>query len=164
MFEFTKENNVLETNSVYSLAISPGFVYAACSNCIVRFGYEGKTVKTYTVDNCTFSVAINKSNEIISSSCSTHKVTVMNDSGEKLHSYFHPKLTYPYGLDVNFSGNIFVVGQKSKNIHVLTHKAELLKIFEVESPKCIKFKENSNICFVGSEESTTKVYEFREDI
>lgn len=164
MFEFTKEDNFFDTKCVYSLAISPEFVYVACSNCIVRFGSEHKTVKKFTVDMCTFSVAINKSNEIISSSCSTHKVTVMDDSGEKLHSYSHAKLKYPYGLDVNFSGNIFVVGQKSKNIHVLTPKAELLKIFEVESPRCIKFKENSNVCFVGSEEGTTKVYEFREDI
>lgn len=53
----------------------------------------------------------------------------MDDSGEKLHSYSHAKLKYPYGLDVNFSGNIFVVGQESKSIHVLTPKAELLKIF-----------------------------------
>lgn len=149
---------------MYSSAISPEFVYVACSNCIVRLGSEENTVKTFTVDNCTFSVAINKSNEIISSSCSTHKVTVMDDSGEKLHSYSHAKLKSPYGLDVNFSGNIFVVGQVSKNIHVLTPKAELLKIFEVESPRCIKFKENSNVCFVGSKNGTTKVYEFREDI
>ncbi|XP_052682104.1 uncharacterized protein LOC128162766 [Crassostrea angulata] len=164
MFEFTKEDNFFDTNSVYSLAISPEFVYVACSNCIVRLGSEENTVKTFTVDNCTFSVAINKSNEIISSSCSTHKVTVMDDSGEKLHSYSHAKLKSPYGLDVNFSGNIFVVGQESKNIHVLTPKAELLKMFEVESPRCIKFKENSNVCFVGSKNGTTKVYEFREDI
>lgn len=161
MFEFTKEHNFFETD-VNSLAISPGFVYVACSNCIVRFSSEDKTAKTFTVDNFTFSVAINKSNEIISSSCSTHKVTVMDDSGEKLHSYSHAKLKYPNGLDVNFSGNIFVVGQESKNIHVLTPTAELLKIFEVESPRCIKFKENSHLCFVGSKEGTTKVYEFRE--
>lgn len=161
MFEFTKEHNFFETD-VNSLAISPGFVYVACSNCIVRFSSEDKTAKTFTVDNFTFSVAINKSNEIISSSCSTHKVTVMDDSEEKLHSYSHAKLKYPNGLDVNFSGNIFVVGQESKNIHVLTPTAELLKIFEVESPRCIKFKENSHLCFVGSKEGTTKVYEFRE--
>lgn len=163
IFEFT-EGNFFGTDTVYSLASSPGFVYVACSNCIVRFSSEDKTAKTFPVDSFTFSVAINKSNEIISSSCRTHKVTVMDDSGEKLHSYSHAKLRYPNGLDVNFSGNIFVVGQESKNIHVLTPKAELLKVFEVESSRCIKFKENSNVCFVGSKEGTTKVYEFREDI
>lgn len=153
-----------ETNSVYGLAISSGFVYTACTDIIVKFDLKGNTIKRYSVEKHTFSLAINKANEIISSNFSQHSVTVMDNSGKKLHSYFHPKLEYPYGLDVNFSGNIFVAGQGSCNIHVLTPKAELLKIFEVELPRCIKFKENSNICFVGSKEGTTKVYEFRENI
>lgn len=109
------------------------------------------------------SVTVNTSNEIISSSCKTNNVIVINNSGEKLHSYFHAKLKYPYGLEVNLSRNIFVAGRDSNNIHILTPKAELLKIFyQVESPRCIKFKENTNICFVGSFVKTTKVYEFKE--
>lgn len=153
-----------ETNSVFGLAISSGFVYTACSDIIVKFDLKGNTIKRYSVEKQTLSLAINKADEIISSNFSQHSVTVMDNSGKKLHSYFHPKLKYPYGLDVNFSGNIFVAGQESCNIHVLTPKAELLKIFEVEFPRCIKFKEKSNICFVGSKEGTTKVYEFRENI
>lgn len=83
----------------------------------------------------------------------------------KIYSYFHEKLRHPRGLDVNFSGNIFVAGQGSINIHVLTPSAELLKMFNVASPKCIKFKENSYMCFVGSLlNSTTQVYEFQEDM
>uniref|UniRef100_K1PQH4 Transcription intermediary factor 1-beta n=1 Tax=Magallana gigas TaxID=29159 RepID=K1PQH4_MAGGI len=158
------EDKFLETNIVYSLAISSGFVYAACSDSIVKFDSEGNIVKRYEVKKRTTSVAINKSDEIISSNCTTNYVTVMNDSGEKLHSYFHKKLKYPYGLDVNFSGNIFVVGSDSNNIHILSPKAELLKIFDIESPKCIKFKENSYVCFVGSEKKTTKLYKFLEDM
>lgn len=66
---------------------------------------------------------------------------------------------------MNFSGNIFVAGEGSNNIHVLTPGAELLKMFNVASPKCIKFKENSYMCFVGYLlNSTTKVYEFQEDM
>lgn len=126
----------------------------------MKFDSEGNIVKRYEVEKRTTSVAINKSDEIISSNCITNYVTVMNDSGEKLHSYFHEKLKYPYGLDVNFSGNIFVVGSDSNNIHVLTPKAELLKIFDIESPKCIKFKENSYVCFVGSEKKKQKCISF----
>lgn len=72
---------------------------------------------------------------------------------------------YPQGLDVNFSGNIFVGGRESYNIHVLTPTAELFKIFAIDfesQPNCIKFKENSNVCFVGFYKKTTKVYEFQE--
>lgn len=149
---------------MYQLAISSGFVYAACSDFIVKFDSEGNIVKRYKVDRKTKSVTINKSGEIISSSCSTNIITIIDNSGEKLHSYFHAKLKYPYGLDVNFSGNIFVAGRDSNNIHVLTPQAELLKICEVESPMCIKFKDDSNVCFVGSYKNTTKVFEFKEDL
>lgn len=107
---------------------------------------EGFIVQRYDgMDNWTCTVAINNRNEIISSSCWTHKVTVMENS-------------------VIFSGNIFVAGQGSNKIHVLTPSAELLKIFDVASPRCFKFKENSYVCFVGSLNSTTKVYEFQEDM
>ena len=61
---------------------------------------------------------------------------------------------------MNFSGYIFVAGLRSNNIHVLTPTAELLRIFEVVSPSCIRFKENSYMCIVGSTRGTTKVYEF----
>ena len=84
----------------------------------------------------------------------------MNQSGVKLHSYSHENHRYPNLLDVNFSGCIFVAGQSSNNIHVLTPTAELLRMFEVASPKCIRFNENSYMCIVGSNEGPTKVYEF----
>lgn len=161
-FDF-KGNNFFESSCVFSLAISSGFLYAACSNFIVKCDLDGHFVKRYKVEERTMSVAVSKLDELISTSCHTNKVTIMNDSGEKLHSYFHKNLKYPYGLDINYSGNIFVAGKDSNNIHVLTPKAELLKIFNIASPRCIKFKENSNVFFVGSMKST-KVYEFRVDV
>ena len=142
------------------MAKSSEFIYAACSTFILKLDHEGNTVEQIAVDNCTYSVAVNKRQEIISSSCSTHKVTVMNQPGVRIYSYSHENLRHPYGLDVNFSGKIFVAGQWSNNIHVLTPKAELLRIFEVARPRCIKFKENSYTCIVGSVSATTKVYEF----
>lgn len=87
----------------------------------------------------------------------------MDSFGKKMYSYSHEKLQYPHGLNVNFSGNIFVAGQWSNNIHVLTPRAELLKIFDVDSPRFIRFKENSYVCLVGCDNST-KVYEFQEDL
>ena len=150
------ENNDI----VYQLAISPEFMYAACSSIILKLDHEGNTVKNISVDAWTYSVAVNKQEEIISSSCNTHQVTVMNQSGAKIHTYSHENLQFPYSLDVNFSGCIFVAGQWSNNIHVLTPTAELLRIFEIASPRCIRFKENSYMCIVGSNKGPTKVYEF----
>ncbi|XP_052681557.1 uncharacterized protein LOC128162410 [Crassostrea angulata] len=170
-FEDNKFYIAKENRYVYGLAISEEFVYAACSEVIIKFDYNGRTVQQYPVDKNTFSVATNNNNEIISSSCDTHKVTVMSSSGEKLYTYStryfaSQTLRYPQGLDVNFTGNIFVAGKDSRNIHVLTPKAELLKIFAIDSespPISIKLKENSNVCFVGFCETPTKVYEFQED-
>ena len=135
-------------------------MYAACSDFILKLDHEGNTVKKIPVDTSTYSVVVNKQEEIISCSSYTHKVTVMNQSGTKLHSYSREKLKFPVSLDVNFSGCIFVTGQLSNNIHVLTPTAELLRIFEVVSPRCIRFKEDSYMCIVGSTKDATKVYEF----
>lgn len=173
-FEDNKVYIAKEKRSVYGLAISEEFVYAACSEVIIKFDHIGRTVQQYPVDKNTYSVATNNNNEIISCSCDTHKVTVMSSSGEKIYTYSSNCYDYyglrnlrnPRGLDVNFTGNIFVAGKDSCNIHVLTPKAELLKIFAIDSrspPTSIKLKENSNVCFVGSSETTTKVYEFQED-
>ena len=154
------QNMTKRKEVVYRLAKSSEFIYAACATFILKLDHGGNTVEQIAVDDSTYSVAVNKHEEIISSSCSTHQVTVMNQSGVKIYSYSHEKLRTPCGLDVNFSGNIFVAGYGSNNIHVLTSTAEILKIFEVTDPRCIKFKENSYMCIVGSVNATTKVYEF----
>ena len=112
------------------------------------------------VDTATYSVAVNEQQEIISSSCETNKISVMSQCGKKIYSYSHENLLYPYGLDVSFCGNIFVCGQTSNNIHVLTPTAELLKVLEIDCPRCIRFKENSYICFVCSKGNKTKVWDF----
>nr|XP_022310333.1 E3 ubiquitin/ISG15 ligase TRIM25-like [Crassostrea virginica] len=115
-----KYENITERNAViYHLTKSTEFIYAACSDFILKLDQEGNIVEQIAVDKHTFSVAVNKRQEIISSSCHTNQVTVRNQSGAKLHSYSHENLKYPYSLDVNFSGNIFVAGHSSNNIHVL---------------------------------------------
>lgn len=162
-FENSVDRWITHAN-VYQLAVSSGYVYAACSNFIVKFDLEGNVVQRYDgVENGTYSVAVNNMDEIISSGSWANCVIVMDNSGKKLYSFSHKNLKYPRGLNVNFSGNIFVAGKLSNNIHVLTPRAELLKIFDFVSPKFIRFKENSYVCLVGSE-NRTKVYEFKEDL
>ena len=75
-----------------------------CEDFILKLNLKGNTVKNVSVDRWTYSVAVNKQEEIVSSSCYIHQVTVMNQSGAKLHSYSHGNLGYPRSLDVNFSG------------------------------------------------------------
>lgn len=145
-FEFTKDK-FLQKNRVYSLAISSGFVYAACLDFIVKFDSEGNIVKRYKVEENTMSVTVNTSNEIISSSCKTDNVIVINNSGEKLHSYFHAKLKYPCGLEVNLSRNIFVAGGVVAVIHFPMHKKILCISFVLKrtSVSCVHVILGSNM-------------------
>lgn len=164
MTEFSKSKELFAKDGwTFALAYSSGFIYCACNTFIVKLDSEGNIVKKYPTENDTLSVAISKDHEIISTSCSSNGVTMMNEEGKKIFYYTHDNLKYPCGLDVDFTGNIFVAGKNSNNIHVLSSKGNLLKIFDVTAPRCIKFKENSHVCFVGTEKGTTKVYEFKSN-
>lgn len=55
-------------------------------------------------------MVINKKNEVISFSCDKYSVMVMDNFGKKIYLYIYKILKYLYGLDVNFFGEIFVVG------------------------------------------------------
>lgn len=55
-------------------------------------------------------MVINNKNEVISFSCDKYNVMVMDNFGKKMYLYIYKKLKYLYGLDVNFFGEIFVVG------------------------------------------------------
>lgn len=109
-------------------------------------------------------MVINNKNEVISFSCDKNNVMVMDNFGKGMYLYSYEKLIYLYGLDVNFIGEIFVVGKYSNNIYVLIFIVELLKIYEVKLLRCIIFKENLYVCFVGFEIKIIKVYEFKEDL
>lgn len=55
-------------------------------------------------------MVINNKNEVISFSCDKNNVMVMDNFGKGMYLYSYEKLIYLYGLDVNFFGEIFVVG------------------------------------------------------
>lgn len=81
----------------------------------------------------------------------------MKNSGEKIRTYSYEKSRNILRIDVNYSGNIFVVDHLSNNIYVLTSNAELLKILDGASPRFIEIQENSNACLVWSDKSKTNL-------
>lgn len=87
----------------------------------------------------------------------------MKSSGEKIRTYSYEKLRN-LRINVNYSGNIFVVDHLSNNIYVLTSNAELPKILDGASPRFIEIQENSNAFLVWSDKSKTNLYEFKEDL
>ncbi|XP_061169477.1 E3 ubiquitin-protein ligase Midline-1-like [Saccostrea echinata] len=147
----------------FGITCRSGFIYVACGTFILKMDTVGNVISNLKTEEKTHSVALNRNNHIISSSCSSHSVTSMNEIGERFFRYTHPDLKYPYGLDVDYEGYIYVCGRDSNNIYVLLPSGELLQILKTSKPNCIKFKKDSRVCFIGSYKScSTKICEFRE--
>lgn len=76
-----------------------------------------------------------------------------------IFTYKHKDLKGPYGLAIDNNGFIFVNGKGSKNIHILSDDGHLLKIFDIDSPQCIKLKKNSQRFFVANSKGIVKIFE-----
>lgn len=85
-------------------------------------------------------------------------ITKENKDHTLMFTYHHRELIDVYGLAVDRYGFIFVNGQKSDIIHILSEDGELLKMLEFKSPQCIKFEENSSKFFVVSSEGVVKIF------
>lgn len=148
--------------SCFGVTYMSEFLYVACDDVIIKMNCYGDFVCDFQTEKETYSVAVNKKNHIVSSSCSSHSVLAIDEYGQRLFQYKHPDLKYPYGLDVDSEGYIFVAGRDSNNIHILSPTGELIKILPALKPKCIKFRKDSRVCLIGSEKACkTKLCEFK---
>lgn len=148
--------------SCFGVTYMSEFLYVACDDVIIKMNCYGDFVCDFQTEKETYSVAVNKKNHIVSSSCSSHSVLAIDEYGQRLFQYKHPDLKYPYGLDVDSEGYIFVAGRDSNNIHILSPMGELIKILPALKPKCIKFRKDSRVCLIGSEKACkTKLCEFK---
>lgn len=73
-----------------------------------------------------------------------------------IFTYKHENLMGPYGLAIDNNGFIFVNSRNSGNIHILSEDGHLRTIFDIDSPLCIKFKKNSQRCFVTNDKGVVK--------
>lgn len=76
-----------------------------------------------------------------------------------MFTYKHEQLVEPYGLAIDNNGFIFVNGTNSNFVHILSEGGHLLKIFDIDSPQCIKFKKNSQMFFVANSKGVVKIFE-----
>jgi hypothetical protein len=150
--------NSCRNEECFGIINAYGYLYVVCRNSILKMNDCGSIIKRYATERGIYSVAVDKNKRIIYSSCSSHRVTCLNDAGSPLFHYTHPDLQYPYSLDVDFEGYIYVAGRNSNNIHILSPSGKLLNILEFSKPNYIKFKEDSRICLIGSDKSScTKI-------
>ena len=113
--------------------------------------------------NSIYGVALDDENNVIYCSFSKHTVRKQDKAGNVLFSYNHEKLKSPYGLAVNRNGEIFVHGNKSNNIHILSKNGKLLRILEgINCPTWVKYQDDTNRLFVMEDGKKLKVLEFTQ--
>ena len=147
----------------YGIATSGNITVISTRNSVVMFSggrEESRCTKIASGLSNTDDVALDNEDNVIYSSFSKHTVRKQDKAGNALFSYTHEKLKQPYGLAVNRNGEIFVGGNKSNNIHILSRSGELLRILEgIKNPTWVKFQSDTNRLFV-KESNNLKVFKF----
>lgn len=91
------------------------------------------------------------------------KSTITKEDPDRINkvifTFKHENREGPYGLAIDNNGFIFVNGRDSGNIHILSEDGHLRKIFDIDSPLCIKFKKNSQRFFVTNDKGVVKIFE-----
>ena len=109
----------------------------------------------------TNGVAFDNEDNVIYISHSQDTIRKQSKAGNVLFSYTHKKLKTPYGLDVNRNGEIFVGGNSSNNVHILSKNGKLLRILEgVNHPIWVKYRDDTKQLFVMEDGKKLKVFEF----
>ncbi|XP_056022023.1 tripartite motif-containing protein 45-like [Ostrea edulis] len=107
-----------------------------------------------------YDVAVDMAENIINSSYTRHKVWKQDRGGNVLFTYSDAELQRPYGLTVDRVGNLYVNGNLSNNIHILSQTGKKLRILnDVKKPQCIKFQKTYRF-FVGEAGGRVKIFEF----
>uniref|UniRef100_A0A8W8I4Q2 Tripartite motif-containing protein 56 n=2 Tax=Magallana gigas TaxID=29159 RepID=A0A8W8I4Q2_MAGGI len=154
--------------SCYGIATSGNTTVIGTSNSVEIFdeGFDVTRRRTLLTGlSSIYDVAIDDDNNVIYSSHSQHIVKKQGIvTGNILFTYNHEELKNPYGLTTDGKGNIFVNGNNSNNIHILSGEGKLLRIVTgVKSPTCIKFQNAINRFFVGTLTGDIKIFEFNEN-
>ncbi|XP_061185919.1 tripartite motif-containing protein 5-like [Saccostrea echinata] len=137
-------------------------IYVTRPTSIIKLDKQGNILKTYPTRKWTYSVTVTDIGNIIHCHYGGNSVSAMRDDGNTLWVYKHPKLIGPVCVSVDFLDNIYVAGEQSNNVHILSPKGRLLRIIpDIPKPFCIKFKEGSLTFFVVTNGNCVKVYEFK---
>ncbi|XP_052698123.1 E3 ubiquitin-protein ligase Midline-1-like [Crassostrea angulata] len=114
--------------------------------------------KTQSADD----IALGGDGNIIFSNYSENVLNTFDKSGKMLFKYSHKELKIPYGLTVDGHGNIFVTGNGSNNIHIVSNDGKTVRILKgVQRPQCIKFLNGTYRFLVGEAAGCVKVFELR---
>ncbi|XP_061189474.1 uncharacterized protein LOC133197443 [Saccostrea echinata] len=114
------------------------------------------------VDANTDDLAADLNGNLIYSCYSKNTVTKKSNMNTTKFTYRHPCLRAAYGLAVDDTGNVYVCGYESNNIHIISADGNTLKILQgFKEPQCVKFKDNSVKFFVVEEKLKVIICELK---
>jgi hypothetical protein len=122
-----------------------------------------QSVKCLNDLSYTDDVAVDNEESVIYSSHNRSTVRKVDRKGNIIFTYTHEELKCPYGLAVDRCSNIYVNGNESHNVHILSRSGEVLRILNgvVTNPQCINIQEGGNRLFVGEAGGVVKIFELR---
>ena len=139
-------------------------LYVTRPTSIIKLDKQGNILKTYPTRKWTYSVAVTGSGDILHCHYGGNSVTAMQDDGQTLWVYKHSQLIGPVCVTVDFLDNIYVAGEQSNNIHILSPKGTSLRIIpDIPKPFCLRFKEGSLTFLVVTNGNCVKVYKLKSD-
>lgn len=101
-----------------------------------------------------FHLVVTSTGIIVYSNSRTNRVKAMTDERQNVWSYKSDNLKNPLALDTDFYNNIYVAGNESRNIHVLSNSGELIRLIDnIPSPLSCKIDEEEGIIYVASGQS-----------
>lgn len=155
--DFHKLRSISLRDNVYGIASWNGCLYVACTYHILKVDEMGQTLKEYNNGirmPYNFHLVVTSTGIIVYSNSRTNRINAMTDEGQYVWSYESDNLKNPLALDTDFNDNIYVAGNESRNIHVLSNSGELIRLIDnIPSPLSCKIDEEEVIIYVASGQS-----------
>lgn len=120
------------------------------------FNHHKSRVKDITND-----IAVDNDDCVVFGHYSYSKITKVDPylNYKKIFVYDHRQLLSPHGLTMDNNGFIFMNDIEEGKIHILSEDGSLSKIFDIDSPQCIRFKNQSQKFFVANSKGVVKIFE-----
>lgn len=125
---------------------------------IEEFSLSFHHIRSRSVD-ITDDIVVDPKGNIIYAANGNGTVTKEDKDNNVVFTYTHAKLREPYGLALHEHGTIFVNGNDSNNIHILSEDGELLRTLGFQNPTCIKFEKDCWRFFVVSGTRIVNIFE-----
>ncbi|CAC5407037.1 unnamed protein product [Mytilus coruscus] len=131
-----------------------------CGSPLTWVNSSGEIVKQKTTGGDSYYVSTSDMKDCIYGDGDNSVSRVIGDTTK--FTYTNEQLSSPRGIGIDFEGNIYVAGYRSKNIHQITNDGKLIRVIPVEPlgikrPWVIRFALNNNMFVVACYDSGTVV-------